>query len=280
MLGRENARGAEVLALDCANVGEQAHDRSIHRMITARPRRAVDRVELIRDQHLRQSAPLRCGAHSIRQCIYVAGDVRLIDRADAPLQLLGLHIDEAQEMPVPDRAAGHPVVHADAPASQIGRRLHRSVLAHIKIAPGEVPHQREHGQRHEAAVALVDPAQMPCHRRLAAMHRRIVRGATQHVGAGRPRAFVAEHHAQRYAIRPHGADRERHHPRIVRTGQTDRQIGHVDVPEPSGWSFSALPLRLGHRCTVQTPIRLLWTVAVGRASARYRVDAVAAGMAD
>src|SRR5262252_8255153 len=107
-----------------------------------------------------------------------------------PLEALRLHPDESQKVPIPDRAAGHPIVLADPLAVQIGRGPYRTVFAHIKVACSEVA-QREDRQSHMAPVALVDTAEMPRHRRLAALHLRILERAPQHFGAHLPRSAVA-----------------------------------------------------------------------------------------
>src|SRR5215471_16353869 len=111
--------------------------------------------------------------HAIRQIVDVGLRARRVDVADPPLEAFWRHLDEPQKMPIPDRAAGHPIVHADPLAVQIGWSSYRTVFAHIKVACSEIA-QREDRQRHMASVALVDAAEMPRHRRLAAMHLRIL----------------------------------------------------------------------------------------------------------
>ena len=169
VLRREHAGLPEIVAFDRTDIGEQPQDRAIDRMIAARPRRAQHRVQFAVDQHLGQWLAGGRGVHAVGQGVDVVGDPRLIHAADPPLHLVRLHINEAQEMPVPDRAAGHPVVHADTPAAQIRRRLHRPILAHIQIAGGEIA-QRKHRHGDVAAIALRYAAQMSGHRRLAALH--------------------------------------------------------------------------------------------------------------
>jgi hypothetical protein len=65
-------------------------------------------------------------------------------------------------MPVPDGAAGHPIVDPDTLANEVGRRHHRAALADIEVARGEVA-QRKDRQPDKAAVAVVDAAQMAGH---------------------------------------------------------------------------------------------------------------------
>src|SRR5438067_2001957 len=67
VLGRERARRAEVLLLDLATIWEEADERSALDMVGLRARRAVDRLQLAGDQHLRQRTALRRRAHAGRQ---------------------------------------------------------------------------------------------------------------------------------------------------------------------------------------------------------------------
>ena len=53
MLRRIDPGGAEIIPLDRAAVGKQADDRPVFRVIARRTRRAVDRLEVARQQHFR-----------------------------------------------------------------------------------------------------------------------------------------------------------------------------------------------------------------------------------
>src|SRR5215813_6993371 len=97
---------------------------------------------------------------------------RRIDVADPPFEAFRRHLDKAQKVAVPDRPAGHPIIHPDALPREIGRGPDPAVFAHIEVACGEIA-QWENGQPDMAAVALVDAAKMAGHRRLAPMYRRI-----------------------------------------------------------------------------------------------------------
>src|SRR5215469_16036394 len=103
--------------------------------------------------------------HAIRQGIDVRLRPRRIDVADPPLEALRPHPDESEKVPIPDRAAGHPIVHADPLAVQIGRGPYRTIFALIMVARSEVA-KREDRQIHIALVALVDTADLSNHRRL------------------------------------------------------------------------------------------------------------------
>src|SRR5262249_29748634 len=93
--------------------------------------------------------------------------------------------DEAQEVSVPDRAARGVAVHADALAGEIRRRADRSVTPDVEIARGEVA-QWEHGEPDKTSITLVDAVEVLRHRPLAALHRRILYSAAEHLRARRP----------------------------------------------------------------------------------------------
>jgi hypothetical protein len=95
--------------------------------------------------------------HAIGQRVEMVGDAGFVDLTDPPLELRRIDADEMQEVTIPDRTAGDPVVHPDAFADQVGGGLHRTILAHIKIARGEVA-QRKHRQCDVAFVTRLDPA--------------------------------------------------------------------------------------------------------------------------
>src|SRR5438045_1490935 len=97
--------------------------------------------------------------HARRQLAGMARPPAALDIAYPPFDLAPGNADEIEEMAVPDRAAGQPVVHADPPADQTGGRCHRPVLADVKVAGGEIA-QRKHRQPDMAMVALVDAPQM------------------------------------------------------------------------------------------------------------------------
>jgi maleate cis-trans isomerase len=136
-------------------------------------------------------------------------------------------------MAVPDRAARHPIVHADPLTDEVGRRRDRSVIAHVKVTAGEVA-QREHRQSDEAAVAIVDAAQMAGHRGLAALYFRIGSCPAQHLGARRPVAAGAVDQAERHALGLDVADHQRRQPGVIGAGQADREVSHCMISFGTG----------------------------------------------
>src|ERR1700680_4589212 len=101
VLRREAASPPEVVALYRPNVGKKADYWSVDRIVTPRPRRAVDCVELAGDQHIGKPASRRRLVHSLRQSVEMGRRPRRIDIADPPFEALGRHIDKPQKMPVP-----------------------------------------------------------------------------------------------------------------------------------------------------------------------------------
>src|SRR5581483_3799183 len=93
------------------------------------------------------------------------------------------------------RAAGVPIVHADALADQARGLADRPVLAGIEVAGGEIP-QRKDRQRDKAAVAVDDAAEVTGHRGLAAVDTRVAGRALQHLDAAEPRALLAVYQGQ------------------------------------------------------------------------------------
>src|SRR5688572_24521977 len=59
VLRRKRAGPPEVVLLDLAEVGEQPGERAVARMVGDRARRAVDRLQLTSDEHVRQRAARR-----------------------------------------------------------------------------------------------------------------------------------------------------------------------------------------------------------------------------
>jgi len=149
---------------------------------------------------------------------------RRVDVADPPFEALRRRPDKAQKVPVPDRAAGHPIVDPDPLADGIARRLDWSTLPHIEVARGEVA-QRKDRQPDLAAVNLVDAPEMAGHRRLAALHRRIAKRAAQQLRPHLPRPAGSVDQGQIDPVWFDVAGGERHHSRGVGAGQSDRNAG-------------------------------------------------------
>ena len=80
-----------------------------------------------------------------------------------------------------------------------------------------------------AAVARLDAAQMAGHRRLAAMHHRIVQRPPQHRRPLRPGARIPQQQGQIDALGLHHAGRQRHQARVVGGGQYQGKIGHGEI---------------------------------------------------
>jgi hypothetical protein len=194
-------------------------------VIARRTRRAVDRIKIAGEQHLGQKSPLRDWVHAFGQRRVVLRGPAFVDVANPPFEPARRHADEIEKMAVPDRSARDPIVHPDPLADKVGRRPDLSVVAHIKVAPSEIS-QRKHRQRDKAAIAIVDPSQMPGHRRLATVNRRIVDRPTQHLCPRRPIAAGPMEQREIDALGRHIADHQRCEARVIGAGQADRDIGH------------------------------------------------------
>src|SRR5262249_36149969 len=125
-------------------------------------------------------------AHAVRQRrVHRRRRPRRVDVADPPLDGGRVQSDEAQEVSVPDRAARGVAVHADALAGATRPRAERSGPPEVEIARGEVA-QWEHGEPDKTSITLVDAVEVLRHRPLAALHRRILYSAAEHLRARRP----------------------------------------------------------------------------------------------
>src|SRR6516162_3173721 len=108
-----------------------------------------------------------------------------------------------------------------------------------------------------ASVALVYTAEMPRHRRLAAMHLRIVERTPQHFGAHLPRSAGAMNQGQRDTLGFDVTRGQRHDPRIIGAGQADRKVGHRTprMVTGIGWAGSACATyALRGCCPSQAPL--------------------------
>src|ERR1700679_24455 len=115
------------------------------------------------------------------------GNLWHIDIADQPLDLVGLDAAPTQKMPVPDRSACGPAIHADALADQVRGATQTAALRHIKIACGKIP-QRKRWQRNEAAIASANPSEVLPHGPFTRINRWVGQCSAQQRGAIRPGA--------------------------------------------------------------------------------------------
>ena len=250
MLRWEHAGIGEILPLDRPELRYQPHDRSVRRMVPSRAGRAVDRVQLTLQQHVRQR-PARRRHRYPRRIGFVAFGVRCVDVADGPLHVLRRNAHVVQEMAVPDRAARRPAVHADALAREPGHGADGRSLPHIQIARREVA-QHEHRQPHGRSVTTADTPQMQPHRGLAALHRVVAKAAPQHVGTIRPRPLAAQDQIEPDPLHPDRTRSERHHPGVIGTGQPDLLRRHITSPSvvrhaASGRSSVSISCNRGRR---------------------------------
>ena len=189
--------------------------------------RTVDRLHVVRDEHVRQRPARRRSLHTGREArVHRRGRPRRVDVAHPPLDGQRIQAKIAKEVPVPDRPAGRVAVHADALSGQILWPTDGPVTPDVQVAGGEVP-KREHGQADIAAVALLHPVEVLRHRPLAALDLGVLDGAPQHLGARGPRSPVPEDHGERDAFRADLAGGERQDARVVGAGESDSDVGHV-----------------------------------------------------